>query len=77
MAKTSTPKPPKGTPTSLNISALRHVAAGRTRFPNRIEKVDAPHLLRCMRAGLVAVCADDVGMLRLTDAGIAAIGGGK
>jgi hypothetical protein len=69
MAKT---RAPKGTPTRLNVWALGQVANGRRTFPNAFEATDAPHLRRCLAAGLLEVAADRTS-LRLTDAGVVAV----
>lgn len=61
---------PKGTPTSLNVFALGRVANGRREFPSRVASTSAPHVRRCISAGLVEVAG---GVLRLTETGIAAI----
>lgn len=72
----NTNRAPKGTPTALNISALAGVAsdngikADRT-FRNAISAVDAPHIRRCLKAGLVEIL--DRTTLKLTDAGVAAV----
>jgi len=65
------PKPVRAT--ELNLSALRSVAKGRPEFPNQIAAVDAPHLRRCIAAGLLEVSADRK-TLRITPAGIAELG---
>lgn len=65
----------KGVPTALNIFALASVvaengiAADRT-FPNGIAVVDAPHIRRCIKAGLVETTGR---ALKLTDAGVDAV----
>lgn len=66
-----TTRAPKGTPTALNISALGKMAMGRREFPNQIASTDAPHLRRCLKAGLLEVV--DRSTLRVTDAGVAAV----
>jgi hypothetical protein len=65
------PRSPKGAPTSLNVWVLGKVAAGRREFPNRIEPTSAPHLRRCLRAGLVELAGRRT--LRLTEAGLVAV----
>jgi hypothetical protein len=61
---------PKGTPTHTNLYALASIAAGRERFSRRIARVDAPHVRRCIAAGLLEIDGAD---LVLTPAGIAAV----
>lgn len=71
MTKTSTRTP--GAPTDLNLFALTELVianGGRIAFSNRIAATDRPHIVRCMRAGLIAA---DGEMLRLTDAGRAIV----
>jgi hypothetical protein len=63
---------PKGTPTCTNIGTLaEHVRADGT-IPNRVPAASHRHLKRCIDAGLAEFGADDV--IRITDAGIEAIG---
>jgi len=72
--------------TPLNVWVLGRIADGRREFPNAIAAVDAPHMRRCMKAGLVEVvrgrtAKDAMGRnirhatrLRITEAGRQAIG---
>lgn len=71
--KAKAPKSPTAilTPTQLNLSVLVKTTVGRCEFPNRISAVSAPHLRRCIKAGLLEPISRDV--LRLTDAGVAAL----
>ena len=66
----NTKKNTKGTPTDLNISVLAEAAAGRLDFPNATPAASAPHLRRCLKAGLVEVAGRT---LHITTAGVAAI----
>lgn len=59
-------RPPKGTPTDLNLSVLADVFADGPEAANQIAPTDAPHLRRCIKAGLVTVAGRT---LRLTDSG--------
>lgn len=61
-------KPVKAT--DLNVWALAQLAKGRTEFPNQIHAVDAPHIRRCLKAGLIHVVGSN---LRLTPAGEIAV----
>jgi hypothetical protein len=72
--RTSKPRPPKGTPTDLNLWVLDRLFGDRTRVSNQVEPTSAPHLRRCLRAGLLDV---DGAELVLTDAGIAALAARK
>ncbi len=63
---------PTGTPTALNISVLRQLAAGGREFSNALAATDVAHIRRCMNAGLVEVINRTT--LRLTDEGVAAVG---
>lgn len=68
--KSRNPRLAKGTPTELNLFALRDLFGDRRRVPNQIPPPDVPHIRRCFKAGLVAV---DGRELVLTDAGVAAL----
>lgn len=70
MAKRSTPRPPKGTPTSLNLSALADLFGTATSVPNAVTAVDAPHIRRCLKAGLVTGTRQ---ALTLTPEGVEAV----
>lgn len=67
--KRTAPAAKSVTATPLNVWVLGRIANGRREFPNRIESVSAPHMRRCMKAGLVMVSPDDPTRLRLTEAG--------
>ena len=60
---------PKGTPTRVNVYAMAQHFAGADRATNRVDAVSAPHLRRCIAAGLVRVEGRE---LVLTEAGQAA-----
>lgn len=57
--------------TELNVWVLARISMGRETFANQIEAVSAPHMRRCMKAGLVEVV--DRTTLRLTAAGFDAL----
>lgn len=62
------------TPTDTNKFALTELViknGGHVVFPNRIDRVDAPHLRRCMAANLII--AQGRATLSLTPAGIAVV----
>lgn len=59
----------KGQPTSLNVFALRQLFGATHRVSARVSAVVAPHICRCLDAGLVAVDGRD---LVLTPAGLEA-----
>lgn len=61
----------KGTPTDLNLSVLRWHFGTADEAPNAIERVSAPHMRRCLKAGLFEVRGR---VLVLTDAGRKALG---
>lgn len=49
---------PKGAPTDTNLFALTELVlrhGGRSHFSNRVDGVDAPHIKRCLAAGLLEV----------------------
>lgn len=65
---------PAGTPTETNLFVLREATADGTRdVPASVPSVDAPHLRRCLAAGLLAPTEGRA--LRLTDAGRVALDG--
>jgi hypothetical protein len=57
-----------GTPTDTNLFALADLFKAAAEVPNRVRPGDRPHILRCMKAGLVEVDTF-VSTLHLTDAG--------
>ena len=63
---------PKGAPTSLNLWCLKQHFNGAAEAPSAVDATEAPHLRRCLRAGLCTVDRAR-GLLILTDAGAAAI----
>lgn len=63
-------RPPKGTPTDLNVWVLSQVFGDKDRVPNQLEAPDVTHMRRCLRAGLCDVSGKD---LVLTPAGRARI----
>jgi hypothetical protein len=68
------PEPKVIHPTDTNKFALTELVirnGGHSTFPNRIERVDAPHLRRCMAANLLI--ANGRATLSLTPAGIAVV----
>lgn len=65
-----TPRPPKGTPTDLNLYTLHHVFGDKDRVPNAVEATSTAGLRRCLKAGLLRV---DGKFLELTPAGLKAI----
>lgn len=69
MTKTAATKAVKATDT--NVWVLARHAGGKREFRNAIEAVSAPHMRRCVKAGLVEIV--DRTTLRVTDAGVAAI----
>jgi len=61
----------KGAPTDLNLFALTELVrrnGGASEIPNRLERVDYPHIRRCLAGGLVAVTERRT--LCLTDSGL-------
>jgi len=70
--KPRAPRPPKGTPTRTNIFAMVSMFDGANSVANRVDSVSAPHIRRCLAAGLVEV-TDGGKTLTLTDAGRKAI----
>lgn len=48
--------------------------ATRTSFPNQIAAVSAPHLRRCLQAGLCRAVGGRNGSIELTDAGKSLLG---
>lgn len=63
-------KKPAGTPTKLNLWVLAKLFGADTEIENRISSVDAPHVRRCLKAGLVVVQPTVRGsLLVLTDFG--------
>lgn len=68
-----TPRAPKGTPTGTNLFALGSLfPVGTDVIANRVESTSAPHIRRCMNAGLVVPSHDRASLL-LTDEGRAAL----
>ena len=60
--------------THTNLFALSEAfPVGTTSIGNRVPSTDAPHLSRCMKAGLLRVDASDVTRLVLTADGVAAV----
>jgi hypothetical protein len=57
-------------PTDLNVFALTELVIknGGPSFPARFERVDYPHIRRCIAGGLADVTTEP-GILRLTDPG--------
>jgi len=43
----------KGTTTSLNLWVLAQVFGPETSVPNQLAPTDAPHIRRCLKAGLL------------------------
>lgn len=64
-------RPPKGTPTKLNLWVLRQHFGDSDRAPNALPATDVPHMRRCMKAGLFT---PEGKTLVLTDAGRDALG---
>lgn len=54
------------TVTALNLSALRAVFGSARFVANRVERVNAPHIRRCLATGL---CRVEGTVLQLTEAG--------
>ena len=68
--KGETMRKAKGTPTGTNIFAMAELLSAAGTIPNRVEQVDAPHIRRCFRAGLLEHTGSE---LRITAAGIDAL----
>lgn len=62
-----------GEPTTLNLWVLKRLFGAADSIPNRVNKVDAPHVRRCLNAGLAIATIDT---LALTEKGKAALKGG-
>lgn len=62
----------KGTPTSLNLWSLAQHFGMSVTATNKVEPTSAPHIRRCLKAGLVTVSADKKSLV-LTDAGLVAM----
>ncbi len=62
----------KGAPTGLNLWVLKRFFGGELVRPNAMDATDAPHLRRCLKAGLCAVEGDS---LTLTAEGREAVRG--
>lgn len=69
------PRPTKGAPTRTNLYALGKVFGDQLEVSNQLDAVDVPHIKRCVAAGLVEVVGGRDGVLRLTEAGQAALAG--
>ena len=66
--------PPLPRVTDTNLFALAELVlnnGGRSTFSNRLERVDYPHIKRCLAGGMVAVSSPTT--LSLTPAGRAAV----
>jgi hypothetical protein len=72
--KPRAPRPVKGTPTRTNIFCLVDLFKGADSVANRVDNLSAPHIRRCLAAGLCEV-TDGGKSLTLTDAGRAAVAG--
>lgn len=72
MSRPKRKRPPKGTPTDLNLRVMSEHFAGKHRAPNQICPTSTSHMRRCLNAGLFTIEGAE---LVLTEAGIAEMEG--